>query len=106
MADKSPIVRLRLRRAGPVLVCKKCLGRMDGGGKLKRRLKSELKRRSSATKVKRPRLVLTNCFGLCPKQAVVMASAETLGRGEFVLLSDTASSSVEEVADALMAVGE
>jgi hypothetical protein len=37
MVNTSTIVTLKLRRAGPVLVCKKCLGRIDGGGKFKRR---------------------------------------------------------------------
>lgn len=106
MANKSSVVTVKPRRAGPVLVCRKCLSRIDGGSTLKRRLKSELKRKSSTTKTKRPRLVLTNCFGICPKRAVVMASVNTLGRGEFVLLSGSASGSIEDVADALMSVRE
>jgi hypothetical protein len=107
MTNKSSLTTVNLRRrSGPVLVCKKCLGRTDGGGKLKRRLKSALKRRSSLQNAKRPRLVLANCFGICPKQAVVLASARTLGRGEFILLRDTARGSVEEAADVLMPIAE
>jgi hypothetical protein len=106
MANKSPIITVKPRRAGPVLVCKKCLRHAEGGGKLKRRLKSELKRRSSSQKTRRPRLVLVNCFGICPKRAVVLASADTLGRGEFILLSDSACGSIEDVTRVLMPVGQ
>jgi hypothetical protein len=106
MANKSPVIIVKPRRAGPVLVCKKCLRRAEGGGKLKRRLKSELKRRSSSQKTRRPRLVLANCFGICPKRAVVLASAHTLGRGEFILLSDSAGGSIEDAARVLMSVGQ
>jgi hypothetical protein len=102
MENKSSIVHLKLRRAGPVLVCKKCLRRVDDGGKLKRRLKSELKQRSAVQRTKRPRLVLANCFGICPRRAVVMASPHTFRRGEFVLLSDSTSGSIGNAAAALM----
>jgi hypothetical protein len=85
---KSSLVTVRARRSGPVLVCKKCLKRVEGGDKLKRRLKAELKRNGGGQKNRRPRLVLTGCFGICPKRSVAMASANTLRRNEFVLLSD------------------
>jgi predicted metal-binding protein len=98
---KSPLVTIKSRRRGPVLVCKKCLKRVEGGDKLRRRLKSELKRNGAAQKNRRPRLVLTSCFGICPKRAVVMASANTLRRGEFILLSD--AESVEDAAAVLLA---
>jgi hypothetical protein len=68
--------------------------------------KSELKRNSAAQGTKRPRIVLTNCFGICPKRAVVMASPSTLGRGGFVLLSDSASTAIEDVANVLMSVSK
>jgi hypothetical protein len=53
---------------------------------LKRALKSELKRRSVARTGKKPRLVMTRCFGIRPKHAVVLASAATLNRGEIFRL--------------------
>jgi predicted metal-binding protein len=92
MAKSSSIVTIRPRRAKPVLVCKKCLKRVDDGSKLKRALKSELKRRSATQATCRPRLVMTGCFGICPKRAVVVASGATLQHGEYLLLADAESS--------------
>jgi predicted metal-binding protein len=86
-------------RAGAVLVCKKCLKRADEGKDLKRALKAELKGRGRKDG-KRSRLILTNCFGLCPKRAVVMASASTLHRSEFLLVSD--HNSIPDAADILL----
>jgi predicted metal-binding protein len=88
MAHKSAIVTIRPRRATPILVCRKCLSRMAGGKKLKTALKKQLKRRSTAQAVKRPKLVVTGCLGICPKHAVTVASAATLQRGEYLLLKD------------------
>jgi predicted metal-binding protein len=92
MVKTSSLVTIRPRRARPVLVCRKCLKRFDDGSKLKRALKTELKRRSVAQAKRRPRLVMTGCFGICPKRAVVVASAATLQRGEYLLLADVNSS--------------
>lgn len=36
-------------------------------------------------------MVQTGCFGICPKHAVVAASAATLARNEYLLLADGAS---------------
>jgi hypothetical protein len=105
MANKSSIVTVKQRRrAGPVLVCRKCLKRIEAGDKLRRRLKLELKRKSSLQNTKRPRLVLANCFGICPKSSVVLASAHTLGHGEFIVLRDSARSAIEDAADVLIPV--
>jgi hypothetical protein len=95
---------VRLRRAAPVLVCKKCLARSDEGKQLKRSLKSELKRRSDALSSKRPRVVKTSCFGICPKHSVILASGATLQRGEYVLVSEVKSES--EAVAILMPRGE
>ena len=84
----SSIVTARLRRAPPVLVCKKCLGRVADGKQLRKALKSELKDRSAAQHFKPPRVVLTSCLGICPKRAVVVAGTATMARGEVLLLSD------------------
>jgi hypothetical protein len=82
---KQPAVA-RSRRASPVLVCKKCLKRNSEGGRLRRELEREIKRRGNGVQ-KAPRLVPTNCFGLCPKNAVVLASGSSLEKGEYVLAS-------------------
>jgi predicted metal-binding protein len=86
--SKSSVVTARLRRASPVLVCKKCLGRIEDGKQLRKSLKSELKQRAAAQAVKPPRVVLTNCLGVCPKRAVVVASPAMLERCEVLLLAD------------------
>jgi predicted metal-binding protein len=91
MADKSSIKVARLRRPEPVLVCKKCLSRVADGRALKRTLKSELKQRSRARALKRPRVVLTGCLGICPRRAVVVANGASLHRGEYLLLENEAA---------------
>lgn len=88
MAATSSLLTIRPRRSPPILVCKKCLGRIDEGKQLPKNLKSEVKRRSATQGVKRPRVVLTTCLGICPKRAVVVASAETLSQGEYLLLGN------------------
>lgn len=82
-ARSSPTIA-RPKRPPPVLICGKCLSRIDGGKKLKQALKAELKQRGG----KRGRLVTTGCLGICPKRAVVTASAATLAKGEYVLVED------------------
>jgi hypothetical protein len=96
----APMI-VKSRRANLVLVCRKCLKRAADGKSVKRGLKAELKGRG-AKKSQRPRLILTNCFGVCPKRAVVTASAHTLRRGEFLLVSDR--SSMSDAADALLEI--
>ncbi|CAN5493716.1 hypothetical protein BH11PSE4_BH11PSE4_43260 [soil metagenome] len=91
MANTSSVVTARLRRAPPVFVCKKCLGRVADGKALRKALKSELMKRGSANGGKPPRVVLTGCLGICPKRAVVVASAGTMARGEVILLADAAA---------------
>ena len=74
---------------------------MADGGKLRRRLKASLKERSGGLKKKRARLILTNCFGICPKDAVVTASPETFARGELILVQDSSGEAIEKAAEAL-----
>jgi hypothetical protein len=69
-----------------VLICGKCLSKIDGGKKLKQALKAELKRAAAAQGGKRAKRVTTSCLGICPKHAVVTASAATLAKGEYVLI--------------------
>lgn len=97
--NSSPIIA-RPKRPPPVLICGKCLSKIDSGKKLKQALKVELKHAAAARGGKRPKLVSTSCLGICPKQAVVTASAATLGRGEYVLVEERKE--VEEVVTALM----
>jgi len=92
-----PIVA-RQRRASPVLVCKKCLKRSVDGSEVRRALKRELKQRFREDQ-KPPRLITTSCFGLCPKRAIVLASARSLSSGEYVLVSHRTD--VEEAIDML-----
>jgi hypothetical protein len=98
MAKAHAVVTLRSRRPAPILVCRKCLKRFDGGRRLKRDLKDELKHRSLAGK--RPRLVQTDCFGICPKHAVVLANGRMLAHGEYLLLAE--SGAVADAAALLM----
>jgi hypothetical protein len=77
----------RSRRAAPVLVCQKCLKRSDEGKDVRRALKSELKA-SRREGTKPAKLVMTGCFGLCPKKSVVVASGASLKRQEYVLVTD------------------
>ncbi|WP_047308752.1 (2Fe-2S) ferredoxin domain-containing protein [Rhodopseudomonas palustris] len=86
MPTKSSLPIARPKRPPPVLICGKCLSKIDGGKKLKQALKAELKHAADAQGGKRPKLVTTGCLGICPKRAVVTASAATLGRGEYVLI--------------------
>lgn len=79
---------IRPRRPAPVLVCRKCLKRSDDGRAITRALKDELKARAKASGEKRAKVVMTSCFGICPKRAVVTATGATLARGEFLLVSD------------------
>jgi hypothetical protein len=86
---------VRPRRAAPVLICKKCLKRSDEGREIRRALKSGLKAaRPDGTKA--AKLVMTGCFGLCPKRSVVLASGASLQRQEYVLVGQG-----EEVPEAL-----
>jgi hypothetical protein len=95
----APMV-VRPRRAAPVLVCRKCLKRSDEGRDVRRALKSGLK----ATKregAKPAKLVMTGCFGLCPKTSIVVASGASLARQEYVLVGDR-----DQVPRALALLGE
>jgi predicted metal-binding protein len=87
MATDAPIIA-RPKRPPPLLICGKCLSRIEGGKKLKQALKAGLKQHAAARGAKRPKLVTTGCLGICPKRAVVTASAATLLRNEYVLIDD------------------
>ncbi len=93
MPSKSSLIIARPKRPPPVLICGKCLSKIDSGKKLKQALKAELKNAAASHSGKRPKLVTTSCLGICPKRAVVTASAETLAKGEYVLVTDAKSAS-------------
>ena len=86
----------RTARLRMVLYCGKCLKRCDDGKALRRAVKAGAKARAAEVGGRKVRVVETGCLGLCPKGALVVASAATLARGEAVLLRD-----VGEVAAAL-----
>ena len=95
-----PVIPARLRRAPPILVCRKCLKRIDDGKKLCKALKSDARDRSAAQDVKPPKVVMTSCLGICPQRAVVVASAATLQDGKYLLVSEAKASG--EAIEALM----
>ncbi|PPQ41748.1 hypothetical protein CKO39_20495 [Rhodopseudomonas palustris] len=86
-AKSSPTIA-RPKRPPPVLICGKCLSKAGGGKKMKHVLKSELKQAAASHGGKRPKLVTTGCLGICPKRAVVIASAGMLANGEYVLVEE------------------
>ena len=88
MVNSISPVTARSHRPSPILICRKCLKRAANGHAVKRALKSELKALSRARGEKRPRVVMTGCFGICPKRAVTMASGATLACNEFLLIGD------------------
>ncbi|BAM86993.1 conserved hypothetical protein [Bradyrhizobium oligotrophicum S58] len=83
---------VRPRRAAPVLVCRKCLKRSDDPKAFRKAIKHALRPeddRGSGPREKPARIVMTSCFGLCPKRAVVVTGGVRAQRGEYVLVSDT-----------------
>jgi hypothetical protein len=81
----QPIIA-RSRRQSPVFACWKCLKRCSDGDRIRVAIKRRLKHRG-ADKKKVPRLVSTSCFGICPKRAVVLASAHSLRDNQYILVS-------------------
>src|SRR3954470_11095852 len=81
----KPLIIARSRRPGPILICRRCLKRWAGGDRIRSRLKRELKQRRTGKKTSR--LVAVNCFGICPKEAVVLASGRSLESDEYMLVS-------------------
>ncbi len=89
--DPAPRVRIvRPRRPPALFACGKCLRKAEEGRAIRRALKEVLSDRTAEGGRKPPRLARTACLGLCPKGAVVLASAATLARGEVVLVRDAA----------------
>ncbi|MGJ4948797.1 hypothetical protein [Bradyrhizobium sp. HKCCYLS20291] len=75
------------RRPGPVFVCRKCLKRSNDPKAIKTAIKRAVKSGRGRSSGEKPaRVVLTSCFGLCPKRAVVITGGT---RGEYLLVSAT-----------------
>ena len=75
---------VRLKRGAPVFVCGKCLKRHADGKAIRRALKAQVKAQET-------KLIRTSCFGICPKQKVLVASAGLLQAGRCVLIDEAAS---------------
>ncbi len=84
--DGGPRV-VRPRWDGVILVCGKCCKRHGAGKAVRRALKTGAAAAGGRRKV---RVITAGCMKLCPKRAVVVASAATLATGEVVLLRDEA----------------
>ena len=74
------------RRPTPVFVCRKCLKRSDDAKDIKTAIKRAAGHAASAGG-KPPRVVMTSCFGLCPKRAVVVTGGVGAARGDYALVS-------------------
>ena len=98
---KSAMRTVRPAWSGAVFVCGKCLKRHDDGKSLRQALKAEVKTRSGDSATKhgaknyKVRIVKTACLGLCPRGAVILASATTLASGDVLLVTN-----VDGIADA------
>ena len=69
---------------------------------LKDVVKGGIKQRYLDSKKKRARLILTNCFGICPKGAVVAASPATFARNEYLLIGNCSENAIEQAITALL----
>lgn len=90
-----PPALVKPRRPAPVFVCRKCLKRSDDAREIKTAIKHATKR-ALRPGDKPSRVVMTACFGLCPKRAVVVTGGTGAARGEYCLVS-----SADEVDGAL-----
>ena len=102
-AISKPVV-VRPRRQPAVFVCRKCLKRSDAGKDIKRAIKTALKAnigRSARTDLKPARVIATSCFGLCPRNAVVMTGGAYASTGDYVLISsaDQVPAALERLQD-------
>ncbi len=81
----------RPRWRGAIFVCGKCAKTHEDGKTLRRALKDAVRKdpaSAAAVNKRKVKIIKTACLGLCPKNAVVVASAATLQQGEVVLLRD------------------
>ena len=92
--EKEIAGRLRVVRprwGGAILLCGKCLKRHDEGKALRQHLKAVVKEQAAVRPTQRKiRIVKIACVGLCPRRAVVVASAASLSAGEVLLVRDAA----------------
>lgn len=73
-----------------MLVCAKCVKKADEGRAIRKALKAHMAETAKASGRRTGKLVATKCMGLCPKQAVTLASGITLSRGELLIVRDAA----------------
>jgi hypothetical protein len=85
----SPFV-VRPKRPPSVLVCAKCVRKVDGGRAVRKALKAGLTERAEAVGQRPGKLIETKCMGLCPKRAVTLASGDMLARGELLIVRSAA----------------
>ncbi|WP_257167313.1 hypothetical protein [Bradyrhizobium sp. SRS-191] len=91
---------IRPPRPAPIFVCRKCLKRSDDAKDIKTEIKRAAKR-AGPSGGKPARTIMTSCFGLCPKRAVVITAGVRAAHGEYVLVSQA-----DDVADALALLRE
>jgi hypothetical protein len=85
----APIVA-RPKRPPCMLVCAKCVKKADEGRAIRKALKAQLDQTAKASGRRSGKLIATKCMGLCPKQAVTLASGVTLSRGELLIVRGAA----------------
>lgn len=86
MTKTGSLFVARPKRPPSMLICAKCVRKADEGRLIKKGLKAELAQRAAAAGRRPGRLIETKCMGLCPKQAVTLASGATLSRGELLVV--------------------
>lgn len=86
MSTSAGISIARPKRPPCVLICAKCVKKVDHGRAIQKAVKAGLADRASATGRRPGKLVQTKCMGVCPRQGVTLASAATLGRGELLIV--------------------
>ena len=78
---------VRPRWSGAILVCGKCARKHEDGKAIRGALKDAAVRHlAAATGQRKLKIIKTACLGLCPKNAIVAASAASLAACEVVLL--------------------
>ena len=81
---RTRVVRPRWSEA--LFVCGKCLKRHPDGKAMRHALKGEVKRHAGSDGKRGVRMIKTACVGLCPRKAIIIASAVTLADGNVVLV--------------------
>ena len=80
----------RPKRPPCLLVCAKCVRKADDGKAIRKALKTELGERATRNGRRSGKLIETKCLGVCPKQALTLASGASLARGELLVVKKVA----------------